>query len=200
VLFMVAGLSILILAGCTIGAPEATPTPLPTATPLPSATPIPTDTPVITPTPADTNYSSSVLGLKATLPGKGWTMTDNSGSAFRGELWLNADKRLVFSPSIITNAYPTTNLQLGQYVNGFAQVAFSPPVDITQADFHSYPSYRVDAVFSRAGMPGDYRFIGHFFIAHARFYFIFAGARVEDWETGGQDMVQAILDSAVIGR
>lgn len=208
------GISLLIafgLSGCSLVEPGATPTPVPTATPeatatpLPTATlvatatPLPTATPVSTPTPAGTSYSSSDLGFTATLPGKGWTMSVMPGNGSRGELWLTPDKRLLFSPNIVTNALPKSTLQLEAYVKGFAEAAFSPPIDITPVDFHNYPSYRVSALWSLPDLPGDYRFIGHFFIAHGRFYFIFAASRIEDWDKGGKEKVQAILDSVGIG-
>ncbi len=44
----------LLLTGCSLFAPQPTPTPVPTNTPMPTDTPVPTDTPIPTQTPAPT--------------------------------------------------------------------------------------------------------------------------------------------------
>ena len=85
----------LLLAGCSLGAPQATPTPQPTSTitpsvtpsPTPTLTPTPTETPTLTPTPTSTftptptptprGFYQSNMGFSLILP-SGWEIADES--------------------------------------------------------------------------------------------------------------------------
>lgn len=148
-----------------------------------------------------TRVDSSSIGLAANLPGKGWTeVTMADGSGYVADLWTVSDKHVLYSPGYLTDFNPKGNTEMGAYINGFAEGAFGPPVTLTQVDFHSYPSYRIEGVSSNTGLASDYRFKGYFFNARDRLFFVMASATVESWESTGEKEVDAILDAVEITR
>jgi hypothetical protein len=44
----------------------------------------------------------------------------------------------------------------------------------------------------------DYRTIGYFFVAHDQLHMVAAAALVSDWNSGGKETVEAMLESVVV--
>ena len=169
------------LGGCDVTAMLSTPTPVPTGTP----TPVP-----------DTAYDSDFFHVSARLPGRDWQPPqrldiDDPVS----DLVMSLDRDQILTVSTSSRYIPKNLLDIHTFVASFAETAYSPPQHITDEDFHGYQAVRLEATWTKSGLPYDYHIVQYFFVARSQLYFVGAGTNVPDWDSGGKEVVTEILDS-----
>lgn len=149
---------------------------------------------------ASTPYSSSRLGVSATLPGDDWVEVPFSMDNAVAEMWKTTDNRLLFNVVRVTSFQPKTMLEARVFVNSFANAAVAPPYNIVEDDFHGYPALRLDGTMSQPKLNDDYREVVYFFTVRTQLHFIAAGSKSTEWDDGGKEAVEQILESVSINR
>jgi hypothetical protein len=133
------------------------------------------------------------------LPGKEWEdVKDTSNGQMVGDIVVTQDKTRLFTVSTTRAFMPSTSAELYTFVKSFGEAAFSPPQQLSERSFHGYQAVRLEATMSKAGLPYDYHLVQNFFVAKDQIYFVGVGVKVSDWEEGGQEFADAILDSVRI--
>lgn len=156
------------------------------ATALPTSTQLPS-----------TKYNNPQFGVSAVLPGLNWKTITTSSAAQGGtdsEFLMSRDHTLQFGFIHFPGAHSTTDLRAIPVNLEKNTSVYLPPTTITETTFHGQPAIRWEAVM-RLGAEGDFRTVFYFFSVPNASYEVHAGKLTTEWEAGGAEEVEAILDS-----
>jgi hypothetical protein len=185
---------VLMLAGCgDTAAPTVPPAALTAA--APTATRV---APRPTPTPLVTIYENFEMGISARLPGR-WSLDeDSSNELVKLLVSSREDGRMGFIVVGYLGEQPDTDREFDTLVQAFGG-NLNPPVTYTDVQFHGYPATRIEGISSESSALGnDHRQIYHAFIADGKLKLVGVSVEVAQWEQGGRETLDEILESVII--
>ena len=142
-------------------------------------------------------YDNPKLGVSATLPGSGWkTLSPTLPEQVDGE--MAATDNLLFlilrqPGKTIDSAFMKTLLD-----NTAQGYGIAPPYQYTSTDFHGYQALQLEGSSSNNSASPDQHFSIVAFNARGNFYTVAAASQVAQWDKGGKEDVQSILNSVAV--
>lgn len=196
-----------ILTGCAeLGQSAPTPTPLivyvvvtPTTAPTDQTSATPTTLSAASTTKPTTEYKDSETGISVQLPGSNWRKPSqrDDNPAFQGGSVTTTDVSRVFSQQRNTNLIPRNNSELREAVDDIrSSSSIQSSRNVSDENFHGYQAVRFEATIEAQQVV--FKTVSYVFVANNSTYIIMAGAFERDWENGGKEDVQAMLNNVSI--
>jgi hypothetical protein len=157
--------------------------------------------------PSSTDVKLTKPNLVASLPGSGWTKTEDSFEDSQCALVMYEHNGAGLQFIAIDGGTWENLVSLRTLVQTGAGCEILLPVCMVETEDHSYNAERTEGAADAEATSNeaddcqlDYRYIGYASIVGGKYYLVAAGGAIANWEDGGQEQVQAILDSVKFGQ
>ena len=135
--------------------------------------------------------------IHATLPGDDWHSADiTQNGALTTDEWENEDRSMIFRVSVNPDEILSTMVLQSWAVEEYISVMDYPESFTADRDnFRGYRAMRLEAVY-----PGKdaYHLEEYVFVVGVRHYFVGAGSTNANWDKGGREAVERIINSVQI--
>ncbi len=150
--------------------------------------------PPLTITGKDTPYSNNEIGVTATLPGAHWHRSnDDYASWLITDGWDNTENKMMFQVSMGQGA---AGGDLKSHALEYAAVTGYLSGDAARNEkFHGYDSIRLEQRTANASL---YHAVDYAILARGRYLYVGAACLKTDWDSGGKEAIEKILDSVQI--
>jgi hypothetical protein len=139
------------------------------------------------------------MGISATLPGKDWhDLSKSQQGSLTVDTWEKADHSMIFRVSTNPDESLDTPRVQSSAVDEYMSLMAYPDTSIV--DSVAYRGRRAVRLEPVSLDKDAYHMVEYVFVRAFRHYFVGAGARNGNWDSGGKDAVDAILDNAELGK
>jgi hypothetical protein len=139
------------------------------------------------------------MGIGATLPGKDWhELSKGTQGSLTVDTWEKADHSMMFRVSTNPDETLDTSRVQSSAVDEYMSLMAYP--DTSLVDSVAYRGRRAVRLESVSLDKDTYHMVEYVFVRAFRHYFVGAGAKNANWDSGGKDTVDAILDNTELDK